>query len=252
MKDLIKVVLIILCLAFVIRFCRANFSDMQENETYISTANSNVKIQLTKEDDVSYSDAGIPSSPRHIAYLYIDGAKYKGHYNLYVSNQLKKDLSIDFYGYNESVDNPRGLLFGHFYVKRNKIVVKDVTYSDSIFKENNTFTRKTWWNTWGKKGIIILAILLIIWLLRIPEFIMNKKYREESINEFRESKKEYDKVRAEGKMYYDKEVSEYREMMNEGINELKNTMKEAKEGVTEMKDILKKGLEEYKKDNKKG
>lgn len=28
---------------------------------------------------------------------------------------------------------------------------------------------------------------------------MNKKYREESINEFRESKKEYDKVRAEGK-----------------------------------------------------
>ena len=98
MKDLIKVVLIILLLAFVIRFCRANFSDMQENETYISTANSNVKIQLTKEDDVSYSDAGIPSSPRHIAYLYIDGAKYKGHYNLYVSNQLKKDLSIDFYG----------------------------------------------------------------------------------------------------------------------------------------------------------
>lgn len=81
---------------------------------------------------------------------------------------------------------------------------------------------------------------------------MNKKYREESINEFRESKKEYDKVRAEGKMYYDKEVSEYREMMNEGINELKNTMKEAKEGVTEMKDILKRVLKNIRRIIRRG
>lgn len=247
MKDIIKVVLIIFLVTFVVHFCRANFSDMQENETYISTADSKIKIELTKEDEDILDDYGNVMVTQHIAYLHIDGEKYQGTYKLFVSNKFKKELSVDFYGYNVSTDNPSGLLLGHFYVKRNKLVVKDIKdyyTSKGIFKENNTFIRKTWWNTWGKKVIIILIILFVIWLLRIPEFLMNKKYREETINDFKESKREYDKEKEEMLKDYYEEVSGYKELMKEGVNEMK-------EGVEEIKDVLKKGLEEYKNNNKK-
>lgn len=186
MKDLIKAVFIIFLVAFVIKFCRANFSDMAASETYISTADSHIKIKLTEEKQ----DVG-----RYKAYLYVNDEVYEGTYKMFVSNTFKKELwlSFDDYGlYHE--DYPGSLLYEDFYVKRNKIVVQDKSgyYTQKcIFKENNTFYKKTWWNTWGKKVVIILAMLFLFWLFKdVPKQLKDKEFREEMKDDIKEYFKE--------------------------------------------------------------
>lgn len=261
MKDLIKVLAIIFAVVFVIRFCRANFSDMTANATYVSTNDKHIMIELTEEKqqiihDNSAIEGAEPTVEEggNIAYLHVNDEIYEGTYTMFVNNKFKKILMVSFVDqglYHRN--NPGSWLYENFYVKRNKLVVQDKNdyYTNrSIFKENNTFKKKTWWNTWGLKLCIILIVAFIIWLLRIPEFIMNKKYREKSINEFKESKKEYDKEKEKMRKDYEEEISGYTELMKEGIDDFKNEMKNVKEGVNEMKDSLKKGLEEYKKSKK--
>lgn len=168
MKDIIKVVAVILGITFVIHFCRANFSDMAASETYISTADKHIKIKITEEEKQDIDEFGNLIDSKYKAYLYVNGDEYEGTYKMFVSNTFQKELWVTFDDqglYHE--DHPGSSLTEDFYVKRNKIVVKDKNgfYTNkSIFKENNTFIRKTWWNTWGKKVVIILAILFVLWL----------------------------------------------------------------------------------------
>lgn len=188
-------------------------------------------------------------------YLHIGDNSYKGYYTIKAKG-FKKIVTISLYDtefeFHEPLNKSNTYVTITLQKKGNnlKFLKGFGAPNISIFNDNNRFHKKTWWNTWGLKLCFILIVAFIVKLLRIPEFIMNKKYREESINEFKESKKEYDKAQAELKKDYEEEVSEYKEMMNEGINDFKNAMKEAKGEVTEMKDALKKGLEEYKKNNK--
>ena len=77
MKGFVKVVLVIIACGLIINICRLKFSDMQENETYVSSTNSNVKIELTKEDEEILNDYGELMVTNHIAYLYVYGETYK-------------------------------------------------------------------------------------------------------------------------------------------------------------------------------
>lgn len=187
MKDLLKILAVIFIAFFVIRFCRANFSHMKASETYISTADKHIKIELTEEKDYE--------TGAYIAYFYVNDEVYEGTYKMFVSNTFKKELWVIFSDqglYHE--DNPGSSLSEDFYVKGNKIVVQDKNgyYTNkSIFKENNTFIRKTWWNTWGKKVVIILAILFVLWLFKdVPKQFKDKEFREEMKDDLKESLKE--------------------------------------------------------------
>lgn len=253
-KLAVKIFTVLFVISFIIAIpiaiVKGHVENTTLNATYMNKTDHGTKMKFTKDISEVINS--------HVVFLYVDGREYRGYYRFEMGKKFEKYVSVYFNGYPDS--NEEGYSYSlnmRLKYSKKKITVVS-SYGEGVDDEgsplalNQIFIKRTWWNTWGLKLCIVLIVAFIVWLLRIPEFIMNKKYREESINEFRESKKEYDKEQAEGKMYYDKEVSEYRETMNEGINELKNTMKEVKEGVTEMKNIFKKGLEEYKKDNKKG
>lgn len=192
MKSLLKILAVIFVAFLIIRFCKANFSDMTESEMYISTTDDHVKIELTEENTDS-------DSPQHIAYLYVNDEVYEGIYTMFVSNTFKKELWLsinDHEMYHEGFeDNPGSWLHGNFYVKRNKIVIQDTRdplTRRSIFNDNNTFIKKTWWNTWGKKAAIIIGVLFVIWLLKdLPKMLKDKEMRQMFKDDFKESAKEY-------------------------------------------------------------
>lgn len=172
MKDLIKVVLVIAACGLIINICRAKFSDMQEKETYVSSTNSKVKIELTEEDEELVSDSGMLLATNHIAYLYVNGEVYKGSYKLFVNKKFKKELWLNF---------PVIGVYDYFQVKGNKLILKNdhYIYSD-IFRENRTFIKKTWWNTWGKKVVIVFAVLFVIWLFKdTPKLLKDKEFMRE-------------------------------------------------------------------------
>lgn len=169
MKGFIKVVLVIVTIGLIINICRAKFSDMQEKETYVSSTNSKVKIELTEEDEEFLSDSGMLLATYHIAYLHVNNEVYKGRYKLYVSNTYKKELLVDFPVINA---------YDHFQVKGNKLILNNdhYIYSD-IFRENRTFIKKTWQNTWGKKAVIVLVVLFVIWLFKdTPKLLKDKQF----------------------------------------------------------------------------
>lgn len=177
MKGFIKVVLVIVAIGLIINICRAKFSDMQEEETYVSSTNSKVKIELTKEDEEFRNDTGILLFTKHIAYLHVNGEVYKGSYKLFVNNKYKKELWVDFSrSLNDGTNTTE-----FFQVKRNKLILKDKLgyIIHDIFKENRTFIKKTWWNTWGNKVAIVLAVLFIIWLFKdTPKLLKDKEFME--------------------------------------------------------------------------
>lgn len=178
MKDLIKVVLVLAACGLIINICRAKFSDMQEKATYVSSTNPKVKIELTKEDEELRNDAGILLFTKHIVYLHVNGEVYKGSYKLFVTNKFKKELWVDF---SRSLDDGINTT-DYFQVKRNKLILKNelgyIIYD--IFKENRTFIKKTWWNTWGNKAVIVLAVLFVIWLFKdTPQLLKDKEFMGE-------------------------------------------------------------------------
>lgn len=191
-KNFLKILAVIFVVSLVARFCRANFSVMTEHEMYISTADDNIRIELTEEKTDS-------NSPRPIVYLYVDDEVYEGTYEMFVSNKLKKELwlTVDDYGMcHEALEvNPGSPLTENFYVKRNKLVVQDPKWyltRKSIFKDNNTFIRKTWWNTWGKTAAIIVGVLFVIWLFKdVPKMLKDKGMRQMFKELVNESVKEY-------------------------------------------------------------
>lgn len=197
MKDWIKIIAVIFVVMIIINFCRANFTHMSAGETYISKADKHIKIELTEEDETYSDDYGnVLKTGLYIAYLYVNDEVYEGTYHMFVSDKLKKELWVDFndYGiYHQTVeDNPYSPLSGYFYVKRDKLVTKDTfLHRDNIFKENDTFIRKTWWNTWGKKVVIILAVLFAIWLFKdVPKMLKDKEMREFLKDDLKETFKE--------------------------------------------------------------
>ena len=112
---------------------------------------------------------------------------------------FKKELWLsinDHEMYHEGFeDNLGSWLHGNFYVKRNKIVIQDTRdplTRRSIFNDNNTFIKKTWWNTWGKKAAIIIGVLFVIWLLKdLPKMLKDKEMRQMFKDDFKESANEY-------------------------------------------------------------
>lgn len=183
MKDLIKVVLVIVAISLIINICRAKFSDMQEKETYVSSSNSKVKIELTEEDEEVLSDSGMLLVTNHIAYLHVNGEEYKGRYKLYVTNTYKKELLVDF---------PDAGAYDFFQVKGNKLILKDGYIYSDIFRENQTFIKKTWWNTWGKKAVIVLAVLFVIWLFKdTPKLLKDKEFMDEMKKSVKENTKDF-------------------------------------------------------------
>lgn len=265
-KTVAAAILIALIVIFFINALAPYSTDGVMDATFFSKNDRDIQLEFTEDTekligryDNDYSEVHeeyeYDSNP--IMYLHIGNNSYKGNYTIKAKG-FKKIVTINLYDtefeFHEPVNEYDTYVIITLQKEGNNLKFLEGfgAPSKSIFNENNKFHKKTWWNTWGLKLCIILIVAFIVWLLRIPEFIMNKKYREESINEFKESKKEYDKAQAKLKKDYEEEVSEYRETMNEGINDFKKAMKETKEGVTEMKNALKKGLEEYKKDNEKG
>ena len=224
--------------------------------TFISKNDRKVRLKFTKETDKErreYRDSGgeilfdWEEESLPIVYLQVGKNKYKGTYQK-SSKGFKTYISLNITDKEFEVHKPANEFDTSILVmykqEGNKLKLVDGWGDQSIFSDNKSFYRKTWWRTWGIKLCIILIVAFIIWLLRIPEFIKNKKYREAAINDFKESKKEYDKEKEEMLKDYYEEVSGYKELMKEGVNEMK-------EGVNEIKDILKKGFEEYKNNNKK-
>ena len=97
MKDLLKILAVIFIVLFVIRFCRANFSHMKADETYISTADKHIKIELTEEKETTSDDYGnVDETGAYIAYLYVNDEVYEGTYKMFVSNTFKKELWVIF------------------------------------------------------------------------------------------------------------------------------------------------------------
>lgn len=185
MKGFIKVALIFVVCWLIVNICRANFYDMQEHETYVSSTDSEVKIELTKKDEELTDVYGNVIFTNHVAYLHVDEETYEGTYKLFVSNKFQKELWVDFYGYNKSDSNPNGALHEYFKVKRNKLTVMDGYLHDDIFIENKTFTRRTWWSTWGKKVFGILVIIFILWLFKdVPELLRTGELKKMIKEEF--------------------------------------------------------------------
>lgn len=191
MKNLIKIILIIVVCGFVINICRAKFTNMKENETYVSSTNSKIKIELTDED--FYTDDGFFIDTKHVAYLYVDDVVYNGGYTLFVNNIFQKELWVDFYDYYED-DNTTGALYEYFWVKGKRITTKTGYIHNPIFADNPTFVKQTWWNIWGKKVIIAITILFAIWLFKDLFTKEGRKDAKEivkdSMNEYKEDMKE--------------------------------------------------------------
>ncbi len=254
MKDLVvKIFTLLFIVSFIIAIpvsiIKGHIEDMTLDATYMNKADHDIKLKFTK--DIAKSE------DFHLAFLYVDGDEYRGRYKFEMGKKLGKYITMYFNEYpkSEESDYSTTLHMTLKYNKRKLTVVEsygvDTDNEGSPFAPNQIFAKRTWWHIWGKKLCIILIAAFIIWLLRIPEFIVNKKYREKSINDFKESKKEYDKEKENIQKDYEEEVSGYTELMREGVDDFKNEMKNVKEGVNEMKDSLKKGLEEYKKSKKK-
>lgn len=231
------------------------------NETYISKNDSNVRIELTDKtvEVTDYNekyDVEILAYTYTVAYLHVGKKTYEGSYSM-PAKGFRKELWVSFEDNGECHRIPEGSswdkLDEYFYVKGNRLIWKEEASStrESIFEDNDIFYRKTWWNTWWKKVLILLFVIFLIWLFRIPELIKSKKCREETINSFKDLRKEYREEMKETKEDSKREQEEYKKMMKEGVQE---GMKEIKEGISQFKDDMKEikeNVKKYKEENKK-
>lgn len=264
-KTVVASILIALIVIFFINALAPYSTDGVMDATFFSKNNHDIQLEFTEDTEKLIGKYDNDSSDIHeeyeydsepIMYLHIGDNSYKGNYTIKAKG-FKKIITISLYDtefeFHEPVNQSDTYVIITLQKEGNNLKFLKGFGAPyiSIFNDNNKFHKKTWWNTWGLKLCIILIVAFILWLLRIPEFITNKKYREKSINVFKESKKEYDKEKEKMRKDYEEEVSEYTDLMKEGINDFKDEMKNVKEGVNEMKDSLKRGFEEYKNNKKK-
>jgi hypothetical protein len=127
----------------------------KSNATYVSTYDSDVEIELTKDDEII--DEALT---HHIAYLHADGKTYKGYYYIITQSIWDRQLALTF-EYEVSDDYPDGIIDEYFKIKGKKLEIQNVSVMKQVnlFANNRYFVKKTWWNTWGRKTIIILIIL---------------------------------------------------------------------------------------------
>ena len=175
-SSVVIVIILIFAIAGIVNVCRDKYGDMVLEDTYISSSNKQVKIELTKENEELLDDYGNILFIKHIAYLHVDGETYKGYYSLFVSNKLKKELWVDFYTDSGSS------ISEYFFMKGNKLTLQDEfrMYRADIFEENQTFVKQTWWNIWGKKAAIFITILGTVWICfsNFKDSIKNKNHEE--------------------------------------------------------------------------
>lgn len=163
MSDLKKILIIGLIVFVIVNYIVSNRGLTEKsNATYVSTYDSDVEIELTKDDEIIDE-----MLTHHIAYLHADGKTYKGYYYIITQSIWKKYLDITF-EYEVSDDHPDGLLNEYFKIKGKKLEIQSVYGMNQVelFANNRYFVKKTWWNTWGKKAVIILVILGGIWVFK--------------------------------------------------------------------------------------
>lgn len=201
MKDLvIKILTVLLVVSFIIAIpisiikghVQKSIEKMTLDATYICENESDIKLKFT-ETFGNTPEGYVNTDDSRIVYLYVDGREYYGLYRFGLADKFNKVINTTFY--DSDLEPGKGICL-HFDYSKKKLTITSITHlingfsNDGAFEENQVFVKKTWWNTWGSKLCIILIIAFAVWKLRPFEIIMNKKYREKTINEFKQSKKE--------------------------------------------------------------
>lgn len=166
MKDLVVKILTVLfvislVLAIPVAIIKGHVEGMTLNATYMNKTDHGIKMKFTK--DVS------KAIDSHVVFLYVDGKEYRGNYRFEMGRKFEKYVSVSFNEYPEINENgySSSLNMRLRYSKKKITVVS--SYGDGVdderspFALNQIFIKKTWWNTWGKKFIITLIILFVIW-----------------------------------------------------------------------------------------
>lgn len=205
MKDfVIKILTVLFIVSFIIAIpvsivkshIEESVKNMTLDATYVCKDDHDIKIKFTENfgnTPEGYLDIAAYDHDARIVYLYVDGEEYYGLYHFGLADKLNKVINTTFYDGN--FEQGKGIGFKFDYSKK-KLTILSISHfkngfvAEDAFEKDQIFIKKTWWNTWGLKLCIILIIAFVAWMLRLPEFIMNKKYREKVINEFKESKKE--------------------------------------------------------------
>ncbi len=163
--DGIKTIVAGILLALIGIFCINAFSPISDGEvmnaTFISKNDRKVKLEITKKtDEVTQqyrnSDGEIISEWKEeslpIAYLHVGKNEYKGTYQK--SSKGFKTYII-FYISDENAEIHEAsseydtLVWIKYKKEGNKLKLVDGWGDKSIFEDNKTFYKKTWWNTWG-------------------------------------------------------------------------------------------------------
>lgn len=193
-------ILAILIIASIIVNIYNSSNGTSRDETYIGTANKNVKIMLTEETAISHVtidhnenksyDMEVPGA--FMAYLYIDDEVHEGTYHIERKN-FKKHVYVTFYGFPNNGIEGLDFITDTLILKGNKLTFLDKDAQDiqKCFLNNRTFKKLTWWNTWGQKIIIILAIVFVIWLFKdVPKMIKDKEMMQDFKDDLKENFKE--------------------------------------------------------------
>lgn len=196
-KLVVKILTVLFIISFIIAIpvsiIKGRVDNMTLDATYSSKTDHTVKIRFTeKEGDTPEGYAHLYDG-HHIAYLYVDGKEYYGIYKFDLAKKFDKVIRMNFYGYpdNDIAEGSTYVLFKFSKKKLNVIETRDQwVYGEGIFADNQIFVKKTWWNTWGKKLIIILAILFAIWLFKdVPQKLKDKEMMQEIKNDLKENVK---------------------------------------------------------------
>lgn len=168
------------------------------DETYIGTSNKNVKIVLTEEtankhvtiDNDENNSYDVEMSGVFMAYLYIDDEVHEGTYHIEMKN-FKKYFYVIFYGFHDEIgDVSWDFITDTLVLEGNKLTFlnKDAQNIQKYFLNNRMFKKLTWWNIWGKKVIIILAILFAVWLFKdVPKMLKDREMMKFFKDDFKET-----------------------------------------------------------------
>lgn len=173
-----KIKVLIIC-SFMLILCGCGKKEpfAHEKATYVSSNDSNVRIELTEE----HHQVGEMKSDMYIAYLYDGNEVYEGYYGIMDDSSLFKKssvLAVTFIG--EPVnENEYDAIHGFFRVKGNKLKAEGL--NDQIFLDNAEFVKKAW----TKQIVIVIVVILVIIFLKT--IITNKESRKEFIEETKEA-----------------------------------------------------------------
>lgn len=173
--GIISIMLIIsFIIAIPVSIIKGHVEDMTLNETYMNKTDHGTKLKFTK--DIS------KVIDSHVVYLYVDGKEYCGSYKFEMGKKFEKYIEVSFHEYANSDEGDYSTTFSVNmrlqYSKKKLTVVRsygnDVD-DDGPFALNRIFIKRTWWHAWGKKLIIILVVLFVIWRFKdVPQMLKDK------------------------------------------------------------------------------